>query len=256
MGVTLRRLRGWDDYVLAQLRRADAWIAPSKFVHDRFVEWGLSAPRGHVIPHGLECDELRAPPRGEAPIRRIGFAGRLVPSKGALLLLEAFGRLDRAGLELALHGPVSEDAAGKEHLRQLEAAIGALPRGMTAKLHGAYAPEQLPRILREMDCLVVPSTWWEPFGLTAREGASAGLPVVVSEIAGLADAVREGIALGFRAGDAGDLARVLTRLLDEPGLRAEMSRRGGRVRGIGAAAADTDTVYARVTSGESAPRRG
>src|SRR5947208_14968485 len=71
-----------------------------------------------------------------------------------------------------------------------------------------------------IDVLVVPSIWPENSPLVIQEAFLAGAPVVASRIGGIPDAVDEGRnGLLFRAGDSQDLARTLTRLLREPGLR-------------------------------------
>jgi glycosyltransferase involved in cell wall biosynthesis len=118
--------------------------------------------------------------------------------------------------------------------------------GLTVRLRGAYAYADLPKILAGIDILVVPSIWWETFGLTAREGALAGVPVVVADVGGLHDVVKSGLALGFRAGDAEDLARVLLRLIEDKALRAEMSRKAHLVRDIADCAAETEAHYETV----------
>src|SRR5262249_56555552 len=55
------------------------------------------------------------------------------------------------------------------------------------------------------------------------EAFLAGVPVVCADLGGMAEMVEHGVSgLRFRPGDAGDLRRQLLRLLDEPGLLAEL----------------------------------
>ncbi|PIE25637.1 MAG: hypothetical protein CSA62_00535 [Planctomycetota bacterium] len=243
---SLRKLAWWEEYMRAELSRCEALIAPSRFHRERFVEWGLPADRCVALPHGLPKAELLAEPRGEAPIRKIGFIGSVIPSKGVHVLAEAFGRLDRPDLSLEIHGEILDFHGDDSYRQELE----RLADGKPMHLHGRYENRKLPEVLAGLDCLVIPSLWWESFCLTAREGAIAGLPVVASCIGGITDAVTEGIALGFEPGDVAGLVAVLTRLLDEPELRDRMSRQGARVRELDDAAARTADIYDRAGRGQ------
>ncbi|PIE25692.1 MAG: hypothetical protein CSA62_00445 [Planctomycetota bacterium] len=244
---TRRKLAWWEKYMRSQLRLCDAWIAPSRFVLDRFVDWGLDPKRGHAIAHGLRSKELRAKARGKAPIRRLGFIGRMVPSKGLQQLLIAHAALAGQGIQLQVHG---EGDTRDPQIRELYAELQRRPG---VELRGRFESAQLPEILRGLDCLVVPSIWWEPFGLVAREAALAGIPVVVSNLGGLSEAVQKGLALGYSPFDPGALAQVLQRLLDDAELREQMSRKGPLVRDVAEMAADTDRVYELVLAGELSP---
>jgi hypothetical protein len=74
--------------------------------------------------------------------------------------------------------------------------------------------------------LVVPSIWLENAPLTILEAFLAGVPVVCSDLGGMAEMVEDGVSgLRFRPGDAEDLREKLLRLVREPGL-LERLRRG------------------------------
>jgi GT2 family glycosyltransferase len=80
--------------------------------------------------------------------------------------------------------------------------------------------------LADADVLVVPSVWIENAPFIIREAFAAGLPVVASDLGGMAEMVfhdRNGLL--FPPGDAGALADQLSRLLHEDGL-VERLRRG------------------------------
>ena len=138
----------------------------------------------------------------------------MIPSKGVHVLCRAFSKLGRRGLTLHVHGDAPafhEDAGYLERLRR-EVSPQA-----DVRFHGRYEQRDVAAILATLDVLVVPSLWWESYCLTAREGALAGLPVLASRVGALEEAVESGLAIGFRAGDADDLARVLEGVLDARG---------------------------------------
>lgn len=192
-GMTI--LRSWEADMLRWLNLCDRAIAPSSSHRDRFVEWGLAPDRVTVVPHGLSREQLLAEPRGGRPIEHVGFIGTVIPSKGVHILVEAWNLLGRRDLVLDVHGEAVPFFDRTSYLEDLEAMV--VP-GLQVRFHGRYENEDLPRVLAGLDLLVVPPLWWETYCLTAREGALAGLPVIVSRTGGIAEAIEEGTALGFR----------------------------------------------------------
>ena len=92
--------------------------------------------------------------------------------------------------------------------------------------------------------LVVPSVWLENAPFIIREAFAAGLPVVASNLGGMAELVDDGRSgLLFAPGDASDLRRALARLLDEPGLLDRLRAGVPRMKTIEEDAAWTREVY-------------
>jgi phosphatidylinositol alpha-mannosyltransferase len=89
---------------------------------------------------------------------------------------------------------------------------------------GAVSEEDKVRVLHSVDVFCSPNTGGESFGIVTAEAMAAGLPIVASDIPAFLDILRNGQAGElFAAGDAGDLARVTARLLDDPACRAKLS---------------------------------
>jgi glycosyltransferase involved in cell wall biosynthesis len=88
----------------------------------------------------------------------------------------------------------------------------------------------LPRIYPGCFCGVIPSTGWDSFTFTSLEMASSGLPVVVSRLQGLKEAVLDNeTGLLFEPGNSTALADCIEMLLDHPKLAAEYGMQG-RIR--------------------------
>jgi glycosyltransferase involved in cell wall biosynthesis len=239
---SLGKLYAWEKHVQRMLGACQALTAPSRFHRDRFVDAGVDPSRLFVAPYGLPLDELRGRARPLGRRRHIGFIGSVIPSKGVHVLCEAFDRLDRPDLVLHIHGETPSfhgDSGYVDRLRQL------LRPSLDVRFHGRYEQRDLPAILAGLDLLVVPSLWWESFCLTAREGALAGVPVVASRLGALEEAINDGIAIGFRAGDAHDLAHVLSRVLDESAPHARPSIAG--IRDLDSSVGRMEEIYAVAT---------
>ncbi len=84
----------------------------------------------------------------------------------------------------------------------------------------------VPALLASSDLLVM-SSHWEGCPLSAIEGMASGIPVIASDVPGLAETVSEAGTL-FPHGDHESLAKAVRRLCEDPALRAEMTERGRR----------------------------
>lgn len=94
---------------------------------------------------------------------------------------------------------------------------------------GWQSQASLPRQLREADIVVCPTIAEEALGRTAVEAMGAWRPVVASRIGGLPFTVLdEATGVLCRPGDPVDLARQLTRLLDDASLRERLGTAGRR----------------------------
>jgi glycosyltransferase involved in cell wall biosynthesis len=199
-------------------RGFDLVLAPSRYLIGELVRGGFERERIQHAPLGFDNSDLTSlPPVRVEPGRAVHFAylGGLGKHKGVHVLLDAFARVPN-GAELSVWG-FSSDRAYVELLRRRCGEVGAQWRG-------AYERTDLPEIMASIDALVVPSIWVENYPLVIHEGFSAGRPVLASALGAIPECVRDGVdGLLFVPGDAEDLARVLRRCVDEPGLLSALA---------------------------------
>lgn len=173
-------------HLTALLSLVDRFVAPSRFLADRFVAWGVDADRLSVLPNQI-------PPMAPVARRprkrpdRFAYFGNIAPHKGILVLLEA-ARLAGDRVRLDLHGGLGH--ADEGFRRDLAAALAAAPN---TRHHGPYLREELPGLMAGADWLVLPSIWWENAPLAVLEARAAGLPVICSGIGGMAEMVQDGV---------------------------------------------------------------
>ena len=157
------------------------------------------------IPNPVEVED-----HGPAPVaanRQVLFVGRLSREKGAALMA---GAAAQAGCPVRFVGDGDEADA----VRRLNPE---------AELAGWLPPDAVLEEMRRARALVVPSLWYETFGLAAYEALANGVPVIVSDNCAAAEAVLPGEnGFLFRSGDAADLARCLKQLSQD----AEVERMG------------------------------
>ena len=200
------------------LATIDAFISPSEFLKERYVEWGLPADAIAVVPNGHAGVE-RAPERmahGE-PRNVFGYFGNLNPWKGVNVLLEACRLLteDDVPFEMRVHGAALYQNDG--FVGDMETAFAKAGAGV--RRLGQYERHEIPGLMADIDWVVVPSIWWENAPLTIGEAQFHGRPVIASGIGGMAELVNDGVdGLHIRPNDPVDLARVMRHCVEDLGL--------------------------------------
>lgn len=148
------------------------------------------------------------------------YVGRLVRTKGLRDAIRALPHLTtstRVVLEVVGDGP---DRAA------CEALVDELHIEGTVRFHGRQPRERVDDFYKRADIFVFPS-YREPGGNVVLEAMGYGLPLVVSDRGGPASSVDETCAVRVKPENpdqyAHGLAAAITRLVDDPGLRAQMS---------------------------------
>lgn len=148
-------------------------------------------------------------PGSKGAATSIGYIGRLEEIKGVHVLIEAVARMqERDSVRLVIAGKGS--SAYRSRLMDLAERLG-----VACDLVGFM---DVDTFARRVDIAAVPSIWPEPFGRVPVELASRGVPVAVSAIGGLTEAV-EGLGGRVRLVTPGDptaLSTALRELLAEP----------------------------------------
>lgn len=162
------------------------YIALNEFCRGKFIEGGLPEERVVVKPNFVD---FAAPQQ----VSRAGllFVGRLSAEKGLSTLARAMELLPDAQLRVGGDGP--------------EAGLLDGMAGVT-KL-GGLSSDMVRHEMSRAAALVVPSIWYETFGLVVIEAFACGTPVIASRIGALAELVRDGeTGLLFEPGNSRDLA--------------------------------------------------
>lgn len=147
----------------------------------------------------------------------ISVVGRLREEKGQVVLLDAFKEIveKRSDTFLVLAGDGPDANALKEKANSIGIAenvlfIGNLDQTTVYKLYGISS------------VVVVPSLY-EGFGLVAVEAMAASTPVVVSDVGGLKEIVKEGVTgYLFHVSDSQALAWSVLKILKSPKLAESM----------------------------------
>ena len=239
-------------YLLAQIQRARAIISPSCFLRDMFQSQGVRHSRFYFSRVGLDMDrweEAGPVTRGEG--LHIGYIGQVARHKGVDVLVEAFLRLrvpqGQPPPQLVIYGNMEQFPA---FVRQLRRRVVGRSDVIFA---GRFDHAQIRRIHAGLDVLVVPSIWYENSPNVILEAFACGTPVVVTGLGGMAELVSDGVnGFHFPIGNVQELARVLQRFLDEPGLKAALQPGMPPVKTDGEEVTELLDIYQQACAGEPA----
>jgi glycosyltransferase involved in cell wall biosynthesis len=211
--------------------RADGFIVAGSQGVERLRALGVDPERVEVALQSADLSGLAAAarergaagpgaggagPAGREPVRILAV-GRLVPDKDLDLLIDAFAQAGfadgEAELEIRGGGPL-----------EAELRAQAQRLGLPVRFAGVVAPGELGAVYAAADVLALVSSY-EPFGVTLREGAAAGLPLIASRRAGAVGdiAVEDENALVIEPGERAQIAAALRRLVREPELRERLA---------------------------------
>ena len=185
-------------------KHVDHFIAPSAFAQRWLVDSGaLPGDRVSTISPAVPMPAMAADPARGA---YIAYAGRFAPEKG-LGVFAAASRMCGIPFRMA------RNAASL--------VTTEVPEGPEVVL--THTPEELAAFYRGARAVVVPSLWFETFGLVGAEAMAHGVPVIGSRLGAVADLIDDEVdGLLFEAGDAPGLARQVQRLWDGPAFAARL----------------------------------
>ena len=206
-----------NGYLRRVLESVPLLLAPSEFLRQKYLEHGFRAERLQKVDLGLDRERLNVGSGAQAAESsdrprsgpHFGFLGSLAPHKGLHVLVEAFNRLPDSAC-LTIYG---NEHALPEYVSQLKART-VHPN---VRFAGPVDHREVGSALRRLDCLVVPSIWYENSPMVIQEAYGAGIPVVASRLGALVEKVNDGeTGLLFSPGNSMDLACVLRELVDHP----------------------------------------
>lgn len=181
------------------------FIAPSVFMHDRLVQWGISQERVAVVPNFVSQGDGAA---SVDPGARGIYVGRLSAEKGVDVLLRALSVAGDPPFQIVGEGPHQHE------LRTLAHQLG-LTRTVFS---GWLSSPEVADAVSKARYLVMPSLCEENAPIAVLEAMARGRPVIVSRRGGLPELVQRGGGLVSEAGDNRKLAANIRILISDDGL--------------------------------------
>jgi glycosyltransferase involved in cell wall biosynthesis len=211
----LKRMAGLTDRV----------VLYAQWFKKMMIANGFPAEKLEYIPPALSfagnIDAPIAPVAFKYPgSLKLIFAGRLHPSKGIHLMLEALQGLPKGSVELSIYG--------KEEVNEYTLHCRSLAEGKDyIHWRGLLPREQLLATFRQHDILCLASAFSEMSPLVIQEAFAAGIPVLASEVHGNAELIqpgKNGLLFPFKSME-GFLAQVQRLITDKnllPSLKSQI----------------------------------
>jgi len=203
--------------------KADVVSAPTQSLKKELESYGLK--KVELVPNGIDFSKFKE--KKVADVRKkhripkkavmVLYVGRISFEKKIEVLMSAFKRVEEdyknAYLVIVGGGPYIND------YKKLAAAMG-----LKNAIFAGFVPDDLlPSYYKAADILASASDT-ETFGLTFVEAMHFGVPVVGVKKLGAADVITRDTGLLAEPGNATDLARCISILIDHAKLRKNLSR--------------------------------
>ena len=183
-------------------RHVKLWIAPSRFVHEKAIEFGVAAERLRVLPHGVE-PSAATNARPASPY--VLYSGRLSVEKGVTLLPEIARAIAPTPLIVAGEGPLAPMLAR-----------AATSDATNLRAVGHLEDSALADYRRGAAAVIVPSLFYEHFCYAAAEALLDERPVVAARIGAIPELIEHEVTGQIAApGDTRAFALALRRALDD-----------------------------------------
>lgn len=198
---------------------ADMVIAICSFQLPFLARLGVKESQIAVIPNGISLGGQPVVARIGRDVYRFVSVARFFPEKDHAMLIRAFGEVSRqvpqARLTLVGDGPL-----------RLEIERQVQGMGLQDKVDFLGIRRDIPDILAASDCFVLNSRW-ELHPITILEAMRAGLPVIASDVGGVADTLGDGTTgLLVQPGDQVGLSKALLSMVENPERGERMGEQG------------------------------
>jgi glycosyltransferase involved in cell wall biosynthesis len=173
-----------------------------------------------VIPNSVSVPPTIAPQH--STVHQLISVGRLIPSKGFNLLIQAFSKiaLDFSHLNLTLYGEGEERQALEKLVADLNLKGRVFLPGLTQNIQAKLA---------EADLFIFPS-FYEGFPNALCEAMAIGLPVIASACSGTVDVINDGVnGRLFPVGDTEKLTYLLRELIQDTSQRHRLSKEAQKI---------------------------
>jgi glycogen synthase len=199
-------------------------ICVSAALYQDLIEAGVPLQECRIVYPGIDLNVFQAiPEQRKTEGLSLLYAGNVAAHKGVHTAVEAMQSIvcqqHRQDIHLTIAG-----GGHPEYVAHLQHMVAE--NGLSAYVTFIdWAPRaQMPTLMSNMDVLLFPSIWEEPFSRVILEAMALGLVVIGTPTGGTSEILEEGVnGLTFPAEDAETLALQIIKLADNPELRDRLA---------------------------------
>jgi glycosyltransferase involved in cell wall biosynthesis len=221
--------------------QADAVVAVCQWVRDVLLRIRVEPGRIVLSRQGttLTIGQPRISRRAVLPLK-LAFVGRLDPTKGLHVVLDAIARAPGIPISLDVYG-IAQGPTGQRYLEQARARVKGDAR---VRFRRPLEHRDVIPTLSRYDATVVPSQWLETGPLTVLESFGAGTPVIGSQLGGIEELVRNGWdGILVKHDDVSAWSDLFSRLVRSPSVLDELRANVAPPRTMDDVATDMAVLY-------------
>jgi glycosyltransferase involved in cell wall biosynthesis len=196
-----------DDYAQGKAKQVDLFVAPSKLYREIYINWCVEPKKIIHSIYGIDTSKFANFKKIPSEKIRFGFIGRVEKLKGVHLLVSAFNKLEAKNVELKIYGKFTPES--------YEFEIKSMVKNENIHFMGIFHNDALANVLSEFDVLILPSIVYENCPVVVEEALAVKIPVIVSNMGGAAELVRDGLdGFHFERGNAQSLLEKVRLIIE------------------------------------------
>lgn len=201
MASAVYALETWINHVFKKYDTVKYFIAPSRFLRNKFIEYGWDPTRVVYLPNFIDSSTIE-PSIGTGDY--LLYIGRLSREKGVQTLLQA---LRQVGMPTSLK--IVGDGPERQELEYI-----ARQSNIQVQFTGYLKGVELQQSIANAKAVLMPSEWYENAPISLLEAFAYGKPVVGAEIGGIPEMIDDGVnGFLFTPGNTDELKEVIERVL-------------------------------------------
>ncbi|MBP1911657.1 glycosyltransferase family 4 protein [Thermococcus stetteri] len=235
-----------NEYLKNLVLKVDKIIAPSRFLREMFIKYGIPEDKIVYSENGYNLDAFKGFKKKEKDTDKIifGFVGGISKHKGVHILVDAFMNVPKDKAELRIYGNYNPNS---RYIKE----ILVKTKSRNIKFMGRF--EDVKEPYSEIDILVVPSIWHETGGpLVVKEAFATKTPVIASNIGCIPEFVENGkTGLLFKPNDTKDLYKKIMEIIENPELIDKFKSNITPPKSIEEQAKEIEGIYKSLMGGDS-----
>jgi glycosyltransferase involved in cell wall biosynthesis len=211
--------------MIKYINKADRILPATQFLANMLIKHGVLKDRIRILPYGIDinCQPLEKHQKRDKTLV-IGYIGTLSFNKGAHILLKSLKYLNATPNRIIVQIYGNFDLSDRycRLLKKLAQEITTV----SVNFMGTFQHQEMGRVLNKFDIIVIPSVWYEDTPLVLCSALTAKIPVVVSDLGGMTEIVKEGNdGFYFQSNNPHSLAFVIQDFIDDPLLSSQLQQK-------------------------------
>lgn len=192
----------WHNLILKTYAKVDLFIAPSRFMRDICVNFGVPENKIKVLHNPIDIEKSEENQNIEDYLL---YFGRISSEKGIDVLIKAMQIL-RKDIKLKIVGDGPDLEKYKTQVKKLNSENKII-------FLGPKYERELEELIEKAKAIIIPSIWPENMPYSLLESMAKGKTIIASRIGGLPELIKDNInGFLFKAGNVHDLKAKIDEL--------------------------------------------